>query len=182
MRASYFSNCIFAVPLLVACSGGSPVTTTGDSRVITSPGWINLTEPSACVCTPVGNASLDSVYVTSLPCYCGASGCKGYEASVADLCAHSYYQNPVESTFAGCHLRRITYDWGASGNTVVFDTSTGDFVGGRFDDDTPGVCPGTQEKIGFSLAAGTYDVDPSCQLTGQRNPCEGTDGGPGGEN
>jgi hypothetical protein len=134
------------------------------------------------VCTAVGNATSESLYVTSLPCYCGANGCKDYEESVAPLCAHSYYQNVVESTFEGCRLRRITYDWGASGNTEVFDTRTGTFVGGRFDDDTPGVCPGSQEKIGSSLAAGTYDVDPSCQLTGQRNPCEGTDGGPGGEN
>jgi hypothetical protein len=134
------------------------------------------------VCTSVGSPTPDGLYVTSLPCYCGPSGCKGYDASVASLCAHSYYFNLVESTFAGCHLRRITYDWGASGNTEVFDTTSGNFVGGRFDDDTPGVCPGTSEKIGISLAAGVYDVDSSCQLTAERNPCGAADGGTGGEN
>jgi hypothetical protein len=177
MRASVFSTlCIFAVPLVVACSGAYP---SGTTRTISDP----ETSPdgSACVCTAAGTATPESVYVTSLRCYCGASGCKDYEESVANLCAHPYFQNVVESTFDGCHLRRITYDWGASGNAEVFDTNTGAFVGGRFDDDTPGVCPGTMEKIGFSLAAGTYEVDPSCQLTGERTLCEGIDAGGGGD-
>jgi hypothetical protein len=181
----------FTAPLVVACSSdgltqdrppahdqqdsGSATDSGPDVRADADPDA--ALDGSACSCTAVGDADLSSVYVTSLPCYCGRSSCSTYDETLSSLCS----RNPidaVESTFAGCHLKRITYTWGASGVTEVFDTTSGDMVGGRFDDDTPGRCPGTDQAIGFSLAAGVYEVDPSCQLTNERHLCEATDGGP----
>jgi hypothetical protein len=173
------------VPLLVACSSGGltrdpPPGHDQQDSGSTSDGGADrdaALDGPACSCEPAGDAGAYGLYVTSLPCYCGQSSCSTYDETILSLCSRSPF-DAVESTFAGCHLKRITYTWGASGVTQVFDTTTGNLVGGRFDDDIPGRCPGTGEPIGSSLAAGVYEVDPSCQLTSQRYLCGEEDAGP----
>jgi hypothetical protein len=74
-------------------------------------------------------------------------------------------------------VKRIDYAVGASGTSILFDATTGSFLGAKYDDDAPGECPGTSEKIGYSLATGMYEVPSSCQLVSKSDPCGHADGG-----
>jgi hypothetical protein len=132
---------------------------------------------SGCTCVTVGESG--GLSTTDLACVC-AHGCDDYSIVAADLCSKAYYMNVDETTFAGCTLKMITYDWGASGQVRIFDGSTGALVGLRSDDDTPGQCPGTNTPIGPSLAAGTYEPPASCGQPTTHPLCPNTDGGPDG--
>ena len=154
-------------------SADSPEDAPDDAPVVTteaaadSPSDQATPDASACVCDAVGDAGLSE---TSLGCFC-RTGCRDYAAAVADLCSHPYVFGVVESTFTGCNLKRINYIVGVSSTSSFYDATSGAFVGGRYDDDTPGVCPGTSQAIGFSLVAGTYELPASCQLASQRTLC-----------
>ena len=178
MLTSRNATFLFIAALLAGCSDSThdtgptgPLDATADAPadapVVTTDAPVDspvdqaTPDAAACVCNSVGDAGL---FETSLACFC-RTACQDYAAAVADLCAHSYDFNVAESTYTGCNVKRIDYIAGASGTSLFFDATSGAFVGGRYDDDTPGQCPGD------SVVAGTYEPPASCQLASHLALC-----------
>ena len=128
-------------------------------------------DASSCQCASVGDAG---VFVTSLSCYCQGD-CPGYAAAISAICSKPYDFDVLETQYSGCDLKRVEYLVGVSTTTEFFDVTSGALVGAIARNDMPGLCPGTQQSIGLTLSAGTFEAPASCQTTLQRDPCP--DGG-----
>jgi hypothetical protein len=174
---------VFVAASLAGCSSAAPPAPKpeAESDSASSSSQVDSAADSDAACSCSSDDA--GVAVMSRSCYCGGS-CEDHDASVATICGRGDFFNVVESTFSGCGLTRIEYAWGASGTTLFFDSASGAFVGGRFDDDSPGQCPGSSQPIGPSRGTGTYELPASCVQTGQWDPCatsdavaDGADGG-----
>ena len=129
-------------------------------------------DAAACPCDPLGDSG-SAPALTTLACYCGPSGCPGYDARTREFCdgPNASYFKVTESLYASCNLKVLTVAGMLSGGTSVFDATSGALLGAVWQGDVIRRCPDTQrEHVGF--AAGAYTVPPSCERTSQRNPCE----------
>ena len=129
-------------------------------------------DAAACPCDPLDDSG-SAPALTTLACYCGPSGCPGYDAQTREFCSgpNASYFKVTESLYASCNLRVLTVAGRFSGGTSVFDATTGALLGDVWQGDVIRSCPDTQRAhLGF--AAGAYTVPPSCERTSQRNPCD----------
>ena len=171
----------FVAVSLAGCSSAAPPAPKSDAASDSSSSSSEVDSGAdagaACSCS----ADDAGVSVTSQSCFCAGGTCADHDASVTAICARSDFFNVVESTFSVCNLTRIQYAWGASGTTLFYDSTSGAFAGGRFDDDTPGECPGSSQPIGASLGTGTYELPASCVPAAQSDPCTTSDAGADGD-
>ena len=164
--------------MLIGCSTSTPATLDGGSALDADKA--DHAEPgdaAACPCNPLDDGG-GAPAETTLACYCGSSGCKTYDAAVAEFChgPNASYFKVTESMFDGCGLKVLKVAGSLSGGTQVYDKASGALLGAIWQGDVVEQCPSTKrEHVGF--AAGAYTVPPSCERTSQRNPCEAADSG-----
>ena len=157
---------------LAACSSNNDPATTPGVDASTADAVADTGPGCHCVTTDAGDLT-----TMDLACVCPAAGCSGYAVTVANLCSKEYYRELTETTYAACSLKKISYGFGASSQTEVYDGTTGALIGVRSDDDVPGRCPGSGTPISSSTAAGTFDPPASCGQATSRPLCPAGDGG-----